>query len=153
MIVLGLSGGPDLVHENLFGLTPYQAHDSACALVEDGEALFAIEEERLNRIKHTNKFPSQAIRFCLEGRGVGIEDVDLIAYYSCEEIIDLSAKKMFLASSQAPILHNSVSLIQYLIGREFPGDVPAGKLRFIHHHHAHAMSAYAMSGFEEALII
>jgi carbamoyltransferase len=153
MIILGLSGGPNLVYENLFGLTPYQAHDSACVLVEDGEVLFAIEEERLNRIKHTNKFPSQAMRFCLDSRGIGIEDVDLIAYYSCEEIVDLSTKKMFLSSAQAPVLFNSASLIQHLIAREFGVVVEASKLRFVHHHYAHAMSAYAMSGFEKALII
>src|SRR5687768_4820702 len=112
MIVLGLSGGPDLVHENLYGLTPHQDHDAACVLVEDGEVRFAIEEERLNRIKHTNKFPHRAIRFCLESRGIGIADVDLVAFYHCTEIVDLAAKQLFLTSPRMPALHDAAGLFR-----------------------------------------
>ncbi len=153
MIVLGISGGPDLVHENLFGLTPYQDHDSACVLVEDGEVRFAIEEERLNRIKHTNKFPHQAIRFCLESRSIGIDDVDLVAFYHCAEIVDLAAKQLFLTSPRAAVLHDAAGLFQHLLAKGPAGQVPVEKLRFVHHHHAHAVSAFAMSGFERALVI
>ncbi len=153
MIVLGLSGGPDLVHENLFGLTPHQDHDAACVLVEDGEVRFAIEEERLNRIKHTNKFPHRAIRFCLESRGIGIDDVDLVAFYHCAEIVDLAAKHLFLTSPRMPALHDAAGLFRHLLAKGPAGEVPVEKLRFVHHHHAHAMSAYAMSGFERALVV
>ena len=50
------------------------SHDAAAAIIKDGKVLFAAEEERYNREKHTPKFPHNAINACLECAGVGIED-------------------------------------------------------------------------------
>jgi carbamoyltransferase len=64
MLVLGFHGGHKRVDEdNKIG---FSNHDSAAALVRDGEILVAIEEERLNRIKHSNYFPSLSIQYCLD---------------------------------------------------------------------------------------
>jgi carbamoyltransferase len=153
VIVLGLSGGADLAHENRFGLTPYQAHDAACVLLEDGEVVFAIEEERLDRIKHSNKFPHKAIARCLASRGIAIGDVDRIAFYHSREAVDVWAKRLYLERPQATILHDAASLLRHLIERGGHGAVDESRLRFVHHHQAHAMSAYALSGFEEALVV
>lgn len=153
MFVIGLSGGPDLVHENLFAFTPGMSHDSACVLLEDGEVVFGIEEERLNRIKHTNKFPVQALNLCLDSRGLRLQDVDMISYYSTREMLDLSTKELFLTNPDAPIFLDGASLFQHLLQRQLGVDIDPRKLRFVHHHHAHAMSALALSGFEESLVI
>lgn len=153
MIVIGVSGGLNLIHENTFGISSYSMHDSACALVEDGNVICAIEEERLNRIKHTNKFPIQSLRFCLETRGISLKDVDLIVYYSTRELLDQRAKHYYLFDPKVPVLHNSISYFQRLIGREFNCELGADKFHFIHHHYAHAMSAFALSGYENSLIV
>ena len=53
--------------------------DSAACLVRDGKLVAAAEEERFRRIKHWAGFPSQAIRYCLEEAGVGLNVVDVLA--------------------------------------------------------------------------
>jgi hypothetical protein len=62
MKILGITGSLNLVHEDSDG----DHHDAAAVLVVDGKVAAAIEEERLNRIKHTDKFPVNAIRFVLQ---------------------------------------------------------------------------------------
>ena len=56
-------------------------HDSAACLLKDGRVLWAVEEERLSRIKHDNRFPLGAIRSCLKRAGIGVSDLDHVAYY------------------------------------------------------------------------
>ena len=64
----------------VLGISSYY-HDSAVSLVKDGKIIFAIEEERLSRIKHDNNFPKKALDFCLQQNKLGSEDIDVIAYY------------------------------------------------------------------------
>ena len=64
----------------ILGISAY-FHDSAAALVKDGEVIVAIQEERLTRIKQDSSLPENAIRFCLEEAGISIDEVDQIAYY------------------------------------------------------------------------
>src|SRR5262245_56826946 len=153
MLVLGFSGGPDLTHEDLHGLSPFALHDSACALIEDGEVLFATEEERLNRIKHTNKFPSQSMQSCLNARGVRISDIDQIAYYNTNEGIYSIGIGLFLTKLEASELSEGATLIRSLINKALNTQVNLDRLRFVHHHYAHAASAFALSGFDESLIL
>ena len=56
-------------------------HDSAAALVRDGEVVAFAEEERLNRVKHFGGFPTQAVRYCLDQAGITLGDVDHVAYF------------------------------------------------------------------------
>src|SRR6266850_692733 len=56
-----------------------QGHDSAAALVVDGKLVAAAAEERFCRQKHTGRFPVEAIHYCLQEAGLGIEDIDEIA--------------------------------------------------------------------------
>jgi carbamoyltransferase len=152
MLVLGLCGGPDLVHENLFNVPRTFMHDAAAVLIEDGNVLFAIEEERLNRIKHTNKMPIQAVRACLEHRGVHPNDIDAFAFYSAKEAVDQWVKEEFLADSKMPKLVDSATYLQQLYSRGLGCELDARRFHFVHHHFAHAMSAFATSGFESSLI-
>ena len=64
----------------ILGISAYY-HDSAACLLKDGCIVSAIQEERLTRIKHDAGFPEQAIRYCLEEAGIGLADVDYIAFY------------------------------------------------------------------------
>lgn len=153
MLILGFTGGADLVQENLYRFTPGTLHDSACALIEDGKVLFAIEEERLNRIKHTNKFPCQSMRSCLAARRVRLSDIDLIAYNNSKEGVDDFGKTLFLRNLRAPELSDGAALIQSVISRALNNKVDKSKIRFVHHHYAHATSAFALSGFDSCLIL
>src|SRR5512139_1638544 len=56
-------------------------HDSAAALVVDGEIVAAAQEERFTRKKHDADFPVHAVQFCLEQAGIRVEDLDHVAFY------------------------------------------------------------------------
>jgi carbamoyltransferase len=153
MFVVGLSGGLDLVHENRYGLTHYILHDAACVLIKDGDVLNAIEEERVNRIKHTNKFPSQSLTLCLKNHGICIEDVDLIAYYLSNEEVGGLTKMHYLTHPQEPGFYTEVGFFQHMIQRLFASEIDASKFRFVNHHLAHALSTHALSGHESSLVV
>ena len=62
----------------ILGLNMFHA-DASAAIVQDGEVLFAIAEERLNRVKHYAGFPGLAIQACLDAAGAKISDIDHVA--------------------------------------------------------------------------
>src|SRR5258708_2532277 len=64
----------------VLGISAY-FHDSAAALVRDGEVLGAAQEERFTRRKHHPGFPEHAVRWCLADSGLGGKDVDFVAFY------------------------------------------------------------------------
>ncbi|MBN3942865.1 MAG: carbamoyltransferase C-terminal domain-containing protein [Nostoc sp.] len=153
MLVLGFSGGPELIHENLYERTLGAVHDSAIVLVEDGEVIFAIEEERLNRIKHTNKFPGESLRLCLKSSGIQLEEVDLIAYYASKEYLEIMLKLLFFDNTNVsvPIIDPTI-FFQQLFRRELNSEINPDKFCFVTHHYTHAMSALALSGYESSLV-
>ena len=55
-------------------------HDSAAALIEDGEIIAAAQEERFTRKKHDARFPAAAIAYCLEEKGIDLGGVDYVAF-------------------------------------------------------------------------
>ena len=56
-------------------------HDSAAALIDNGEIVAAAQEERFTRKKHDPGFPSEAIKFCLEYSGLTLNELDAIVFY------------------------------------------------------------------------
>src|SRR5579885_3605576 len=64
----------------VLGISCYY-HDAAAALVDDDAILFAIQEERLSRVKHDARFPTLAIGRALDSAGMRINDVDAIVFY------------------------------------------------------------------------
>ncbi len=56
-------------------------HDSAAAILEDGQVVAAAQEERFTRKKHDPGFPLNAVRFCLEYTGVSVNQLDAIVFY------------------------------------------------------------------------
>src|SRR5215470_8578041 len=88
MLVLGLSGGGDPVYRSTLFHAHNFFHDSAAVIVDDGAVVAAIEEERLNRIKHTNKAAVSAIAFCLDQLGLRLSDLDKVV---------MGADEMFLS--------------------------------------------------------
>jgi len=117
-------------------------HDAAAVLVVDGKVVSALEEERLNRIKHTDKFPIEAIRFVLRQQNLKLEELDQICYYSIQNYYLQGETSISLAEK-----------IQALLYEAFGVKIDEKKLYFVHHHLAHAVSTFYMSGFTRSLVL
>ncbi|MGY4262811.1 MULTISPECIES: carbamoyltransferase family protein [unclassified Bradyrhizobium] len=149
MLCLGLSGGLDRIYERSPELPSTFLHDGAAVLVQDGRVIAAVEEERLNRVKHSNKLPSNSIRYCLSTAGVGLGEIDRIAFYATEAYCNTMLERL---SVSKPVPLDAKLLMRQLLAREFDAEIDPSRLSFVNHHEAHAMSAFAMSGFEQSLI-
>ena len=66
--------------KKILGISAFY-HDSAAAMLVDGDIVAAAQEERFTRKKHTPDFPVNAVRYCLEYAGCGIDELDAIAFY------------------------------------------------------------------------
>ncbi|TWA91997.1 carbamoyltransferase family protein [Bradyrhizobium stylosanthis] len=153
MLCLGVSGGLDRVYECRPELPSTFLHDGAAVLVRDGRVIAAVEEERLNRIKHSNKFPSQSIQYCLEAAGVELKDVDRIAFYATEAYCNAMLERLFVSQPSDAIPMDARLLLRTMLGQEFGTEVDPSRISFVSHHQAHAVSAFAMSGFEQSLVL
>ena len=153
MLTLGFSGGIDGMREQVYDFPFNLVHDSAAVLVRDGEVVAAIEQERLNRIKHTNRSAGPAMRFCLEQAGVTLDDLDAIAFYATEEHITSVLRVLHLTSGSAPAPLAARAMVQRIVAQEFGRGIDPSRIHFVEHHWAHAVSAYFMSGFDDALVM
>ena len=153
MWTLGFSGGIDRVGERVYDFPYDVVHDSAAVLVKDGEVVAAIEQERLDRIKHSGKSAAPAMRFCLEQAGVRVDELDAIAFYATEAYTDRVLRLMQLANGSIPDFLTGRAMVRRIVEREFGVTIDPSRIRFVPHHWAHAVSAYHMSGFDEALVM
>ena len=136
-------------------------HDSAAALVVDGEIVAAAQEERFTRKKHDPEFPTQAIAYCLEEAGLSPQDLDYVGFYDKPFLKFERLLETYLAyapSGFRSFLHAvPVWLKQKLhLRREMRrGLQNAYRRRFVftEHHESHAASAFFPSPFEEAAIL
>ncbi|MGC6493548.1 MAG: carbamoyltransferase [Myxococcota bacterium] len=143
---------------NLMGLS-YMYHDSAAALLRDGELVAAAAEERFLRIKHTVDFPLRAIQYVLDSGELDVNDLDAIVFYEkpylkFERILQTHLA-MFPRSWKSfahflPMWLNYKLRVPQII-RQQTGY--RGKVLFTDHHYAHAASAYLPSPFDEALLL
>lgn len=128
-----------------------QGHDSAAALVIDGEIVAAAEEERFNRRKHSGAFPVHAINYCLAEAGLTLGEIDEIAHGFDYEPYE----RLYLLDPLSRQLYQEVfskdSLLAQ-VGRDLPG-FPADRVHQVGHHLAHAASAYFTSGWDECLVV
>lgn len=152
MLCLGLSGGLDKVYENRFQIANTFMHDGAAVLVRDGQVIAAVEEERLNRIKHSNKLPISSVQYCLSAAGVQLSEIDHVAYYATEAYCNAMLENMLASEPDASIPLDAKFLVQQLLAQEFGSELDPSRISFVSHHQAHAVSAFAMSGFEQSLI-
>ncbi|MCF0256409.1 MAG: carbamoyltransferase [Bacteroides heparinolyticus] len=147
----------------ILGISAYY-HDSASAIVIDGEVKAAIAEERLSRIKHDNSFPLLACSWCLDFCKLKLSDIDAVVFY----------EKPFLKFErilESTIYNAPQSFARFL--KAFPGWI-GGKLNmrhliksqlkkltkgepkqvlFVEHHLAHAAFGYYTSGVNDAAIL
>jgi carbamoyltransferase len=136
-------------------------HDSAAALVVDGEIVAAAQEERFTRKKHDPDFPVKAIEYCLEEAGLNPEQLDYVGFYDKPFLKFERLLETYLAFSPSGfrsfLRAVPVWLKQKLhLRREMRrGLNNAYKRRFVftEHHESHAASAFFPSPFEEAAIL
>ena len=142
----------------ILGLNMFHA-DASAAILQDGEVIFAVAEERLNRIKHYAGFPALAIKACLDAAGAKITDVDHVAVGQDSDA-NLAKKVQYALSNPSRIL-NFIRLRQRKEGmRDVRSllaqalEVDPSSLRFqehhVEHHIAHIASAYFCSPWEKA---
>jgi carbamoyltransferase len=147
MIVLGIHGGERLANED--APVGYANHDAAAVLLRDGEVIAAIEEERLTRIKHTNCFPANAVRFCLEKTGTGWSEVTYVATNTSKNTAAVSDAIALLDGDRELLREPGLARI---FRRTFGVDV-SDRLMYCNHHLAHAWSALVPSGYEQSLVV
>jgi len=154
MLVLGISGGLDQVYTERDFLFPYGTfHDSAAVLVEDGKVVAAIEEERLNRIKHTSKGAVSAIRFCLQSRGLHLNDLDQLTVYADEKGLGPGVRRAFYRRLEEKSVMGLRDIVHEMLVAGLGEDIDDRKLLFVPHHMAHAASAYVQSGYDRSLVL
>ncbi|WP_150267095.1 carbamoyltransferase [Paenibacillus tepidiphilus] len=155
MNILGISASVALPHENMFhqlGISG-SGHDSAAVLITDGKVIAAVEQERLDRIKHSNKSPIQAVRYCLGSNGLTLDDIDYIAVNYKEFSINLNLQEQFLNNPLQPDFYDLRYYIKRMLYEALGQHVDDSKLIFVSHNEAHAESAHAMSGFDDCLVL
>ena len=77
---------------NILGISAFY-HDSAAALIRDGEIISAAQEERFSRVKHDHRFPIHAVRYCLAEAGITDDGLDAVAFYD-KPFIKLERQEM-----------------------------------------------------------
>ncbi len=151
---------------NILGISAY-FHDSAAALIRDGHIVAAAQEERFSRRKHDDRFPKEAIAYCLSEAGLSLIQVDAVVFYEKPLITFERLLETYL--SYAPqgfssfVTAMSVWLQEKLylktvikrdlakLGNCTIRELPA--LRFSEHHQSHAASAFFPSPFEKAAVL
>jgi carbamoyltransferase len=141
-------------------------HDSAAAVVEDGEIIAAAQEERFSRKKHDSRFPRHAIDYCLEAAGATPQDIDFVAFYDKPFIKFERLLETYIAFAPRGFQSFKMSLPLWLREKLFQkslllkemkayaADVDWSKrLLFAEHHFSHAASAFYPSPFKDAIVL
>ncbi len=149
----------------VLGLSAFY-HDSAAAIVRDGEIVAAVQQERFSRKKHDSGFPGEAATYCLDEAGVALNDVDFVGFYDKPLLTFDRLLETYLAFAPAGLgsfvkaipvwvrekVFQKMLLVNGLngLGR---GTLDPDKLLFGFHHHSHAASAFYPSPFDSAAVL
>ena len=140
-------------------------HDSAAALIVDGEIIAAAQEERFTRKKHDPSYPTNAINYCLAEAGLTLNQVSYIAFYDkpflkferlLETYIAFAPKGLQSFRMAMPVWLREKLFLKDMLLREIKksdNHFDADKLMFGEHHFSHAASAFYASPFEEAVVL
>ena len=148
---------------NILGISAFY-HDSAAALVRDGEIVAAAQEERFSRKKHDSGFPFNAVRYCLAEAGLDGDGLDAVAFY--DKPVTKFARILETYFSVAPLGIRSFMMalpvwlkqklwipLQIETALETCGVKMPDNLYFPEHHESHAASAFLPSPFSRAAVL
>jgi carbamoyltransferase len=140
-------------------------HDSAAALISDGEIVAAAQEERFTRKKHDSGFPRHAVEFCLRQAGVRLGDLDRVVFYDKPFLKFERLLETYLAFAPRGVRSFRMAMPLWVREKLFQRDLlgkelrrlddrfPPQRLLFAEHHVSHAASAFYPSPFDEAVIL
>ncbi len=136
-------------------------HDSAAALVVDGEIIAAAQEERFTRIKHDPAFPANAVEYCLREAGLTPEQLDYVVFYDKPLLKFDRLLESYLAYAPSGLRSFMMALPLWLktklhLPREIRralGGKYTKRIAFTLHHESHAASAFYPSPFDDAAIL
>jgi carbamoyltransferase len=139
-------------------------HDSSACIVRDGELLFAVAEERISRLKHDAGFPKNAIQACLDFACVRPDRLDEVCFgwQTAGPVYRHDLKCYATGKMPLTYLNGLNSTLHFLSmwhqesgAKKFTNQFGPTKarMRFVDHHLAHAISAYAYSGFDDAAVV
>jgi len=148
---------------NIVGISGFY-HDSAAAIVQDGELVAAAQEERFTRRKHDPDFPANALSYCLEAGNVEPDGIDAVVFYDKPLTTFVRLLRTYLRAGPRgissfreamPLWLRQKLWIPYEIERNLIrlGFGRPADLYFIEHHESHAASAFFASPFDEAAIL
>ena len=135
-------------------------HDSAAAILKNGEILAAAQEERFSRIKHDANFPMQAVNYCLNSAGISPDQISAVVYYEkpwtkFERLVEnyLAVAPLGFKSfmTALPVWLSDKLWIRHSIDKNLSNY--QGELLFARHHEAHAASAFYPSPFDNSAIL
>jgi len=146
---------------HILGISAFY-HDSAAALLRDGDIVAAAQEERFSRKKNDERFPSQAISFCLKYAGLNAAQLDAVVFYDkpitkftrmLESYLAVAPFGLGTFPRVIPTWFGEKLNLRKTIRDELPGLRKDCAILFTEHHHAHAASAFYPSPFAEAAIL
>ncbi|MCC6732297.1 MAG: carbamoyltransferase [Candidatus Omnitrophica bacterium] len=144
--------------EWILGISAYY-HDSAAALLKDGEIFAAAQEERFTRKKHDSDFPRNAIEYCLREAGISVDQLTHVVFYEKPFVKFERILETYLCLSPRGLTQYLQALPLWLTKRLWMGDDIGeelgyqGDVLFAEHHESHAASAFFPSPFEEAAVL
>lgn len=137
-------------------------HDSAAALLDNGEIIAAAQEERFTRQRYDLRFPENAIRYCMREAGITFSDLDAVVYYDnplltadrlLHNIQAAGDRDMELTEQNLKTLLIGKLWIHHKLRNMSGGRIKRDKIYVCEHHISHAASAFYASPFEEAAIL
>lgn len=153
-----MKGSSDMA--KILGISAYY-HDSAAALVIDGEIICAAQEERFTRLKHDSALPKNAIEFCLKQGNITYEDLDSVVFYEkplikferiLETVLAYAPKSLGFFTDSMPVWAKDKLFIPNKIDKLFNNKLKC-PIYFTSHHESHQASAFFPSPFEESAIL
>lgn len=135
-------------------------HDSAAALIVDGEIVAAAQEERFSRKKHDSEFPTQAVKYCLDQADLEPRQLDWVGFYEKPLLKFERLLETYLGVAPRGLRSFAAAIPTFLSGklgvsRTLRRNLPGYTRRFVfpRHHESHAASAFFPSPFEQAAIL
>src|SRR5712675_1407613 len=145
---------------SILGISAFY-HDSAAALLVDGDIVAAAQEERFTRIKHDYNFPKQAVSYCLREAGLAAEQLDYVVFYDKPLLKFDRLLETYLAFAPSGLRSFMMAMPLWLNTKlHLPREIRKAldgryqkRIAFTGHHESHAASAFFPSPYEEAAIL
>jgi len=132
-------------HSYVLGINAYD-HDVSACLLRDGEIAYAIEKERITRQKHARGFFQEAVDYCLKAEGITLDDVDLVVRNCYVLPVDELEIRMVYEGDMNGRERAQVAKSPLYLSK-------SNKVMTVSHHLAHAYSAFAVSPFDEGVVM